>query len=691
MDYIFQKSFTRAIEKIAPSLLIKMEEKYLTLYKLLSIISALIFVVFAFLMMWEEIIDPEWKTNQTEYKAYAIRLNLPPHQIQSGYGIRQIEIESINHIDRCMTCHLMIGQAEIDSLPLPFSSHPASILEHHDLASFGCTLCHNGSGRSLRRDETCDRDHLPEWRAIESHCAHCHLAIFDSSFAYTKMPTVSDGLKVLTKSGCLGCHKLRGIGGPFGPDLTSEGKKILKGYNFKNIQGEKTLYNWQNEHLSDPEKISPGSIMPKFSFTPLMQDALINLILGLSEPDLPLRYYDLNVIKEFKNQRTTIGGKSAYQLLCSACHGSEGTGLDYKTNVFGVPGLANPDFQAVASLDMISFIINEGRGGRYMPAWRSRHSGLKDEELYLLIKHVRHWRRDPPSLTNVNTATYDITEGKELYLQYCSTCHRADRAGGIGPSLNNTSFLSLATDEYLYLTLINGRSNTAMPSWSRFEASSLHSMIRYLQPRKISLKNRPLVPGYAGDIERGKINFHYRCNRCHGSDGMGGIGPAILNRDFLEAAEDDFIIKTVNQGRSHTPMFKIEQSDSELVDLLAYMRSEKSKVPSYLNPGPSMGNPELGEGLFEELCAECHGKNGEGVKAPTLNNQEFLNSATNGYLIATITLGRAGTPMPAWGLPDRQRHVLTKRERQNIVSFIRNWQTITIRRQPDDPIYKLIE
>jgi mono/diheme cytochrome c family protein len=81
---------------------------------------------------------------------------------------------------------------------------------------------------------------------------------------------------------------------------------------------------------------------------------------------------------------------------------------------------------------------------------------------------------------------------------------------------------------------------------------------------------------------------------------------------------------------------------------------------------------------------------GEGVQAPALNNQEFLNAVTNGFLLATITLGRSGTPMPAWGFTDRLRHVLTTRERQNIVSYIRKWQNITIRRESSDPIYRLL-
>jgi len=668
-----------------------MEEKYLKLYKILSVIFSLIFIVFAFLMMWEEIVEPEWKKNQKAYQQVLRQKGVSSNLSQSDFGIKEIEIKDVNHIDRCITCHVTVGQATMDSLPLPFSQHPQEIINRHDLASFGCTLCHNGSGRALRREETCDRNNQPQWRPIESHCAHCHLAVFDSSSAYTSMPTISVGLKTFKNSGCLGCHKLRGIGGPFGPDLTAEGTKLLKGYDFKHIVEEKTLLNWHYEHLTDPGKISAGSIMPKFSFSPSVQSDIITLILGFSEPILPLHYYDLNVVKEFKRKREKFDGISTYQLLCLACHGESGDGRDYKTNIFGVPALANPDFQAVSSLDLISFMINEGRGDRYMPAWRSRHSGLMEDELLSLIKYVRQWRKEAPALNDVLNARHNINEGKELYLHYCATCHRKDRSGGIGPNLANASFSSLATDNFLYMTLIKGRANTAMPAWSRFEASSLKSLIRFLQPAPVKLANRPLFPDYKGDINKGSLLFHYQCSRCHGSDGEGGIGPAILNRDFLEAVDDDFIIMTVKQGRSHTPMFRVKLSDSELTDLLLYMKSQKNNVDLYLNPGPSKGNPDRGEELFRQICAECHGENGEGIRAPQLNNQEFLNAATNGYLLATLTLGRSGTPMPSWGLADRKRVILTMRERHNIVSYIRKWQTLSIRRQPNDPIFKLLK
>ena len=76
---------------------------------------------------------------------------------------------------------------------------------------------------------------------------------------------------------------------------------------------------------------------------------------------------------------------------------------------------------------------------------------------------------------------------------------------------------------------------------------------------------------------------------------------------------------------------------------------------------------------------ECHGEAGEGKKAPALHNQEFLGAATNGYLLATITLGRRGTPMPSWGTGSQQHRRLTAVERKELVAFIRSWQTVVIR------------
>jgi len=116
---------------------------------------------------------------------------------------------------------------------------------------------------------------------------------------------------------------------------------------------------------------------------------------------------------------------------------------------------------------------------------------------------------------------------------------------------------------------------------------------------------------------------------------------------------------------------------ADVNDLIAFMRT--APQPDFLPPGPGLGNPATGKQLFRQLCAECHGEAGEGAKAPALNNQEFLGASTNGYLLATITLGRRGTPMPPWGEGSTKHRQLNASERKDLVAFVRSWQYSVIR------------
>jgi len=87
--------------------------------------------------------------------------------------------------------------------------------------------------------------------------------------------------------------------------------------------------------------------------------------------------------------------------------------------------------------------------------------------------------------------------------------------------------------------------------------------------------------------------------------------------------------------------------------------------------------------IFEANCVTCHGRTGEGITAPALNNQEFLNAATNGYILATVTLGREGTRMPSWGQQTVNRPALSVQDREDVAAFIRSFQKIKIRYRLD--------
>jgi len=117
---------------------------------------------------------------------------------------------------------------------------------------------------------------------------------------------------------------------------------------------------------------------------------------------------------------------------------------------------------------------------------------------------------------------------------------------------------------------------------------------------------------------------------------------------------------------------------NEIREIIRFIRSCEDTVWKYNYPGPTLGNKEKGKELFGELCAGCHGVHGGGLKAPSLNDQQFQNAATNGFILATITLGRPGTPMPEWGADSQQYQALTAEQRLDIVAFIRSWQVVRV-------------
>src|SRR5687767_8828692 len=79
-----------------------------------------------------------------------------------------------------------------------------------------------------------------------------------------------------------------------------------------------------------------------------------------------------------------------------------------------------------------------------------------------------------------------------------------------------------------------------------------------------------------------------------------------------------------------------------------------------------------GEKIYQKQCLICHGDNGkgEGKNAGTsINNQQYLNSVSDKDIYNSVKFGREGTGMPSYGPR------LTEKELNNVVAYIRNWQS----------------
>ena len=91
-------------------------------------------------------------------------------------------------------------------------------------ARFGCTVCHGGQG--LATDKQNAHGKVPFWQEpllpkdyIRASCGRCH-----KEGDVPGVPELTEGRRLFETQGCRGCHKLNGVGGSIGPDLTRRGR-----------------------------------------------------------------------------------------------------------------------------------------------------------------------------------------------------------------------------------------------------------------------------------------------------------------------------------------------------------------------------------------------------------------------------------------------------------------------------------
>ena len=672
------------------------EAKYIQRFRWIGFISGSLLVLLLVTAWIREGLLPDWRKIQKEYYdlisedrdgAGASRGNLAP-------GIHQVSPDGLNRTDRCMTCHLGLENPAMLDAPQPHTAHPGPFLAQHPVEKFGCTVCHGGQGRAVDRIQAFGEEPFTHWDLpllhptyIESSCGKCHLGIFSVQTVLEGTDTFIYGKGIFQREGCLGCHQARGVGGIVGPDLTEQGEKTKHEYSFRNIQGEQTISNWLKEHFQDPEMVSPGSDMLQISLPEEELEALVTFTMGLAKPDISYDYIGAEALQEFRGIRSTMPAGKTYDIICSACHGKSGEGKDYESYKTGVPAIGNYDFIRVASGEMILFTLLHGRGSRQMASWLPLHSGLLAGELDSLVSKLESRHSVNFEFERYSRAYGRASYGEKIYREDCQVCHGPEGQGDIGLPLNNPDFLSAASDRFLFNTLVYGRNTAGMPAWTHYTERELADLISYLRKWGSGpMDDRPVdLP--EGDPVQGDLQFHYLCSRCHGEFGEGDTGPAILTRDFQQLAGDGYLYETISGGRSHTAMFgwstdvqgagKLDRQG--IADIIAYMREFIASDREYIYPGSNPGNARPGRDLFASHCADCHGHDGEGPKAPALNNQEFLASASNGYIMATISLGRKGTRMPSWGYGSEDYPALTSTQRKDLVAWIRSWQRYPIR------------
>jgi len=121
-------------------------------------------------------------------------------------------------------------------------------------------------------------------------------------------------------------------------------------------------------------------------------------------------------------------------------------------------------------------------------------------------------------------------------------------------------------------------------------------------------------------VEAGSKLFVGNCSVCHGIDGRGGArGPDLTQGLVVNRGSDEEVSHVIRKGVPGSSMAAFDLPDSQIQQLVAFIRSLSTKASQVSVPG----NYNAGNQIFygRARCSECHMIRGQGgLLGPELSN-----------------------------------------------------------------------
>ena len=197
-------------------------------------------------------------------------------------------------------------------------------------------------------------------------------------------------------------------------------------------------------------------------------------------------------------------------------------------------------------------------------------AGDSQEKRYVAMMEEaeRKWPpNDGPVAVAMDNAS--VSAGADVYAQTCASCHNADLSGGIGPSLVDAEWIHGGDPQQVMATITNGVAAKGMPAWGPILGpKKVQQVAAFVLSKKGTGPDKPAAAGTpdapdgtpaggqddavagAGDAEKpnGEAIFAQNCASCHNADMTGGIGPNLVDDEWIHGGDLAAITKTITEG-----------------------------------------------------------------------------------------------------------------------------------------------
>lgn len=600
-------------------------------YKIFGVVSVLLLIVLAVSPMKDRY--REWRSYQQDYnkiiKKYPDRIE--PVEI----GIKQIWVEELNRVDRCITCHVGMSTENFENAEEPFSTHPKM---YHDVFEFGCTICHRGQGLATTNDESKGRtkywdDPMLTGNYLEATCGICH-----KTSDVPEAPVLTQGRQLTIDYNCNACHNYYSY-------------NTVKITNLDGI-GDKTSRKWLTHWFKTPKQFQPKTKMPTFN----LSDEEINI---LSDFMLAFHTYPgeaiLDELPPALNNETGIdevlaanGKKIFMEAQCISCHLVNDTG-----------GYLARDIGKIASKAKAEWIYNYVKNPRLfqhdveMPQYNFSKEQLTAITAYMLTEFI-DWDEPEEEATETFPADPEFyNKGLALFNEHnCKGCHNLTAEGvskSMGPDLVHIGnkkvyeidFYQTDIEKSLQSFLYNKikypdqfLEKALMPDFGFSDENidaltiALLSMNGESVPDKFKVLPVNETSYQPQGVFREIIN-RYSCLSCHvlhrngffmASD-LSNQGSRVHEKWLRDYFELPYLIRPILAERM--PNFYMTDEEIELLLLyssLVLVENEISAIPDVENETESI---EEGETLFFDkyACHSCHQVDAKGGSVgPSLDN-----------------------------------------------------------------------